>query len=194
MADLQERAEALNDDLDNYNFSAVTIKTPNKRKDEDLPANPSTPPRPELLTKDKDRATDQKLADLTTTTLQAVTLVRFRLKMQHFERVTASSPEVAWAPEYDKELQWHPVLSMILLNDNVFHIQALIALLFERELIVKGKSGKPDYATIEIIMRRMLALISVEFGCIVEGSFLLSTTDSLLEDLACHVIGSRLRM
>ena len=76
----------------------------------------------------------------------------------------------------------HPRFWLYFVYDNLFHVRYLIT--------IAHKEGLITGTNVEMILRRMIALVSLIYGCFAEGALWLSVMDHLLEDLATQFQGT----
>lgn len=113
---------------------------------------------------------------------------RLMKNLHYFENLTARPIEITSARPDSWNYRTHRE-RFGFLADNLVHVRSFVATLHREGLLKFDDNCEVDTKGLQQCLRRMWLLVSLVYGCCPEASFLLTTMDTLLEDLAGYVIG-----
>lgn len=115
--------------------------------------------------------------------LAEVDMDRFALNMKTFVTIRRRPKEVAAAKATSGTIFKNPAQRELVLFDNIFHLRAFL------DIIRRGNQLLVDQELKQSLWR-LWAVIALMYGCVAEGSLLLTVMDSVLEDVAEKVLGN----
>jgi len=74
-------------------------------------------------------------------------------------------------------------------HDNIYHMRVLMDEIFRKQDLFNMDTNEDAQSQAHWIIKRMIAVLAVTYGCVSEGSLWLPIMDRLLEDLARRVVG-----
>jgi len=74
-------------------------------------------------------------------------------------------------------------------HDNIYHMRVLMDEIFRKQDLFNMDTNEDVQSQAHWIIKRMIAVLAVMYGCVSEGSLWLPIMDRLLEDLARRVVG-----
>jgi len=178
--------------LGNHSFDtlpALRIKTRSSaaRDAKDPVTRPGD--RISLFSKDAAVKAEGNIADAVKKLAETIDEDRFQLNMRHFESIDQRPAVMANAAAHDGLFDLMPQQPWFV-EDNLYHVRAFAMMLVDQDLVRTGGTLKiPRLNDLAKVLRLMWCLVALMYGCVQEGSILLTAMDSLLEDLAGLVVG-----